>query len=117
MVHRLLVPSFIIAIICATAYPVRAQHYSSANLADSVRTEFLHAWNGYKTYAWGHDELKPLSKSYNDWHGVSFYMTALDALDTMILMGLTREADSTREYVATHLSFDRVVYVQNFEFT
>lgn len=21
----------------------------------------LHAWNGYKKYAWGHNELKPLS--------------------------------------------------------
>jgi hypothetical protein len=30
-----------------------------------VRAEFLHAWNGYKKYAWGHDDLKPLSKSFD----------------------------------------------------
>jgi mannosidase alpha-like ER degradation enhancer 2 len=35
----------------------------------------------------------------------------------MILMGLKEEADSTREFIATHLSFDRNVYVKNFEFT
>jgi mannosidase alpha-like ER degradation enhancer 2 len=44
-------------------------------------------------------------------------MTAMDALDTMILMGLKEEADTTREFLATHLSFDRDVFVKNFEFT
>jgi hypothetical protein len=29
-------------------------------LAAEVKAEFLHAWNGYKKYAWGHDDLKPL---------------------------------------------------------
>jgi ER degradation enhancer, mannosidase alpha-like 2 len=86
-------------------------------LASEVRNEFLHAWNAYKQYAWGHDGLRPLSKSYYDWYGESFYMTAVDALDTMILMGLTEEADSTREYIVRHLSFDKDVYVKNFEFT
>ena len=65
----------------------------------------------------GHDELKPLSRSYHDWYGAPFYMTAMDAMDTMILMGLKDDADSTREFIATHLSFDRDVYVKNFEFT
>ena len=32
--------------------------------AEKVKREFLFAWNNYKKYAWGHDELKPLSKSY-----------------------------------------------------
>lgn len=86
-------------------------------LAREVKNEFLHAWNAYKQYAWGHDGLRPLSRSYYDWYGESFYMTAVDALDTMILMGLTEEADSTREYIVKHLSFDKDVYVKNFEFT
>ena len=37
--------------------------------ADSVRAEFLHAWEGYRQYAWGHDELMPLS-SGDDWANV-----------------------------------------------
>lgn len=94
-----------------------AQAIDRAALAQQVRDEFLHSWNAYKKYAWGHDELKPLSKSYHDWYAIPFSMTALDALDTMILMGLNEEADKTREYVATHVSFDRDVYVKNFEFT
>ncbi len=94
-----------------------AQQSEDARLAGEVRAEFLHTWHAYKTYAWGHDELRPLSASYRDWYGESFYMTAMDALDTMVLMGLKEEADSTREFIATHLSFDRDVSVKNFEFT
>ncbi len=96
---------------------LRAQNVGDSTLAKDVRSEFLFAWKAYKQYAWGHDDLRPLTKSYYDWYGVSFLMTPVDALDTMILMGFNDEADSTREYIATHLSFDRDVYVKNFEFT
>jgi mannosidase alpha-like ER degradation enhancer 2 len=44
-------------------------------------------------------------------------MTPVDALDTMTLMGLKDEARTTREYIATHLSFDKDISVQNFEIT
>ena len=56
-------------------------------MAFQVRSEFLYAWNAYKQYAWGHDELKPLSKGHHDWYSKSLLMTPVDALDTMILMG------------------------------
>src|SRR6266404_85266 len=36
-------------------------------VAERVRTELLHAWNNYERYAWGHDALKPLSKTSHDW--------------------------------------------------
>src|SRR6266403_2349293 len=94
-----------------------AQSRYQAGLQRQVRTEFLHAWNGYKQYAWGHDDLKPLTKSYHDWYAEPLLMTPVDTLDTMILMGLNGEAKSTREYIATHLSFDKNIDVQNFEIT
>ena len=59
---------------------------TNAEMAAKVRREFLHAWGGYKQYAWGHDELRPLSKQPFDWYGVSLLMTPVDALDTMILI-------------------------------
>ena len=86
-------------------------------LAREVRQEFMHAWKGYKQYAWGHDDLKPLSRTYHDWYAEPLLMTPVDALDTMILMGLKDEAKATREYIATHLSFDKDIDVQNFEIT
>ena len=85
--------------------------------AAQVRSEFLHAWNGYKKYAWGHDDLKPLSKTYHDWYSEPLLMTPVDALDTMILMGFRDEAKNTREYIVKNLSFDKDIYVQNFEVT
>jgi len=86
-------------------------------MADRVRQEFRHAWEGYKQYAWGHDALKPLSKSYHDWYSSTLLMSPVDALDTMILMGMNDEAATTREYIVKNLSFDRDIYVKNFEIT
>src|SRR5919199_1275714 len=88
-----------------------------AALAARVRAEFVHAWRGYERYAWGHDDLKPLTKTYRDWYAEPLLMTPVDALDTMILMGLADDAAKTREYVATHLTFDKDIYVKNFEIT
>ena len=107
---------FLISSLLATS--VWAQPPASrSRLASEVRAEFLHAWKGYKKYAWGHDDLKPLSKSYHDWYAKPLLMTPVDALDTMILMGLDAEAKSTREYIAKNLSFDKDISVQNFEIT
>ena len=86
-------------------------------MARQVRGEFLYAWNAYKQYAWGHDELKPLSKSFKDWYGTSLYMTPVDALDTLVLMGLNDEADKAREAITKNLSFDQDIEVKNFEIT
>jgi len=86
-------------------------------LAAEVKSEFLHAWNGYKKYAWGHDDLRPLTKSFHDWYAQPLLMTPVDALDTMILMGLKDEADITRKYILDNLSFDKDIDVQNFEIT
>ena len=94
-----------------------ASSADNAEMANRVRQEFLHAWSGYKQYALGHDELKPLSKGYRDWYGTSLYMTPVDALDTMILMGLNDEATQTRELIAKNLSFNQDLYVKNFEIT
>ncbi len=101
----------------------KIQHAVSANdaemaaMAGRVRQEFRHAWDGYKQYAWGHDALRPLSKSYHDWYSVPLLMTPVDALDTMIVMGMHDEAGKTREYIDKNLSFDQDIYVKNFEIT
>jgi hypothetical protein len=96
---------------------VSAQPVNNKKLAAEVKAEFLHAWNGYKKYAWGHDDLKPLSKSYHDWYPQPLLMTPVDSLDTMIIMGLKDEANATRRYIVENLSFDKDISVQNFEIT
>jgi ER degradation enhancer, mannosidase alpha-like 2 len=86
-------------------------------VADRVKTEFLHAWNNYERHAWGHDALKPLSKTAHDWYGEPLLMTPVDALDTLLLMKLEGEAARTRALIISDLSFDRDIYVKNFEIT
>lgn len=95
----------------------RVDDAQAAVLADRVKAEFLHAWLGYRKYAWGHDELMPLSRKPRDWYGESLLMTPVDALDTLVLMGLTDQADAARELIATKLDFDRDIYVKHFEVT
>src|SRR5688572_9415844 len=97
--------------------PGTVQAQQTKKLAAEVKAEFLHAWNGYKRYAWGHDDLKPLSKSYHDWYPQPLLMTAVDSLDTMILMDLDDEAATTKQYILENLSFDKDIEVQNFEIT
>jgi ER degradation enhancer, mannosidase alpha-like 2 len=89
----------------------------AAITAERVKGEFMHAWQGYKQFAWGHDDLRPLSKTAHDWYGESLLMTPVDALDTLILMGFNDEAEQARELIATKLSFDKDVYVKTFEVT
>ena len=93
------------------------QDAHARQLAARVQTEFLHAWNSYERYAWGHDALRPLSKAAHDWYGESLLMTPVDALDTLILMHLDAEAAKTRSLIVSDLSFDRDIYVKNFEVT
>ena len=54
--------------------------------ADKIKIEFLHVWNAYKKYAWGHDQLMPLTKTSRDWYSEPMLFTPVDAFTTMKLM-------------------------------
>ncbi len=86
-------------------------------MASRVRAEALRAWNSYKKYAWGHDELRPLSHKPFDWYGTTLLMTPVDALDTLTLMGLKPQADEARSLIDTQLNLDQDIYVKDFEIT
>lgn len=101
----------------ASTAPSAIDEAASAKLAAQVRGEAQHAWQGYRTYAWGHDDLAPLSKSHHDWYAQSLLMTPVDALDTLVMLGLDKEANEARELIATQLSFDKDIYVKHFEIT
>jgi len=53
---------------------------------EAVVEAFRHSWRAYRMYAWGHDELLPITKTYTEWFGVG--LTLIDSLDTMYIMGL-----------------------------
>lgn len=110
-------PSIVLAIVAAVflSSSIRAQAVDRKALSEKVKAEFLHAWNGYKQYCWGHDDLKPLTKTCRDWYGQSILMTPVDSLDSLYLLGFKKEGDATRKYITENLSFDKDISVQNFE--
>ncbi|KAI7957048.1 hypothetical protein MJO28_004143 [Puccinia striiformis f. sp. tritici] len=63
-----------------------------------VRRGFQHVWEGYKAKAWGHDELKPISGSFEDGFA-GWGATLIDSLDTLLIMNLTREYNYARTHV------------------
>jgi mannosidase alpha-like ER degradation enhancer 2 len=117
MPDRIVVIALAALVALATHRCGKSPQDEHAQLAARVRTEFLHAWNNYERYAWGHDALRPLSKTGHDWYGQSLLMTPVDALDTLILMRLDAEAERARALIISDLSFDRDIYVKNFEIT
>ncbi|RDL38774.1 alpha-1,2-Mannosidase [Venustampulla echinocandica] len=55
-----------------------------------VRSEFLHAWRGYKKEAWAKDELKPINGGYKT-PFCGWAATLVDTLDTLWIMELYDE--------------------------
>ena len=77
---------------------------------------FEHAWRGYERYAWGRDELHPISQKGTDWFGLG--LTLVDALDTMHMMGLVNEFSRARTWVQDSLDIKgNNRYVNVFETT
>ena len=61
--------------------------------------------------------MKPVSRTAHDWHEQSLLVTPVDALDTLLLMGLNDEAARAKALILEKLSFDQDVSVKNFEIT
>lgn len=70
-----------------------------------------HGWDNYVRYAWGKNELKPISKRG---HSASIFGTStmgatiVDGLDTLYIMGLHAEFKQGRDWIAENLDFDIV---------
>ncbi|MBX7187409.1 MAG: glycoside hydrolase family 47 protein, partial [Vicinamibacteria bacterium] len=112
-------PTLVTLLLAALSAPVQAQPSPNrAALALKVKAEFLHSWRGYLKYATGYDELLPVSLEGKNWHaGHSLLMTPVDALDTMLVMGLKDEAEKARAEIVRDLRFDQDIEVKNFEIT
>ena len=57
---------------------------------NAVKEAFQHSWGGYKTKAWLHDEVGPLSGLRKNEYG-GWAATLVDSLDTLWIMGMTDE--------------------------
>jgi len=79
----------------------------------------LFGWQMYERYAWGENELKPVSKVG---HSAGIFgsstklgATIVDGLDTMYLMGFVEEVARGREWIEKHFSLKVNADVSVFE--
>lgn len=85
---------------------------------DKVREMMKHGWDNYVRYAWGKNELRPISKSG---HSASIFGTSnmgatiVDGLDTLYIMGLHEEYKQGRDWIAQNLDFDIKSEISLFE--
>ena len=72
-----------------------------------VKKAMEHAWNGYVKYAFGMDEILPVSgRGHDGWGGQA--ITLIDALDTLWLMDMKEEFERARDWVRDHLDHSKV---------
>ena len=75
------------------------------------------AWKGYAEFAFGSDDLRPLSRTGHQW--VHLGATIVDSLDTLLIAGLSREYAVARAWAVDTLDVatNHDVYVNTFETT
>lgn len=88
---------------------------TSDQIAQEVKQAYLETYRNYMEYAWGQDDLKPITGSGSNWYDETLYMTAIDALDGLMLMGFDKEADETLEFLRQNISWEKDISVSVFE--
>uniref|UniRef100_A0A7N9AUV3 alpha-1,2-Mannosidase n=1 Tax=Mastacembelus armatus TaxID=205130 RepID=A0A7N9AUV3_9TELE len=76
-----------------------------------------HAWDSYRRYAWGSNELRPVSKQghSSNLFGSIKGATIVDALDTLYIMEMFEEFDAATDWVEKNLDFNVNAEVSVFE--
>uniref|UniRef100_A0A8C5Y1G1 alpha-1,2-Mannosidase n=1 Tax=Microcebus murinus TaxID=30608 RepID=A0A8C5Y1G1_MICMU len=85
---------------------------------EKIKEMMKHAWDNYKTYGWGHNELRPIAKkghSTNIFGSSQMGATIVDALDTLYIMGLHAEFLDGQRWIEDNLDFSVNSEVSVFE--
>ncbi|KAL3125005.1 hypothetical protein niasHT_009304 [Heterodera trifolii] len=72
-----------------------------------TRNMMKFAWSNYVRYAWGENELRPIAKighSGSVFGRAPVGATIIDALDTLYIMGMNKEFDQARDWVAQNFN-------------
>ncbi|OCK77242.1 glycoside hydrolase family 47 protein [Lepidopterella palustris CBS 459.81] len=93
------------------------ENYDWDERREAVKDAFKLSWDAYEKHAWGYDEFHPVSKRgrYMATNGLGWII--VDALDTMMLMNLTKELAHAREWISTSLDYEKDQDVNTFETT
>lgn len=80
-----------------------------------IRHDVKRSWDAYKKYAWGQDVLLPLSMSGKNWYDESLGISPIDAFSTLVVTGLTNDADQLVNYIADSVFFNKDFKAKVFE--
>ena len=70
-----------------------------------------HAWDNYVSYSWGENELRPVSKqghSTSIFGSSSMGATIVDSLDTLFIMGMSKEFEKGKEWISNNLDLNQM---------
>ncbi|ONK64388.1 uncharacterized protein A4U43_C07F25280 [Asparagus officinalis] len=98
-------------------------------IRDKVRKMFYHAYENYIAYAFPHDELKPLTKSFTDslselgnlklehlpHNYVGSALTLIESLSSLVVLGNTTEFERGVFWLSDNLTFDVDARINLFE--
>jgi hypothetical protein len=106
---------------CTFILSAQGNHDFSPSLKSEMQKQVIdacrHAWNGYKEFAWGYDDLQPLTRNGKNWYKHSMLMTPVDSYDSFIILGMKKEAAEAKKLILTQPDFDIDNEVQVFEIT
>uniref|UniRef100_A0A8C9YX58 alpha-1,2-Mannosidase n=1 Tax=Sander lucioperca TaxID=283035 RepID=A0A8C9YX58_SANLU len=75
---------------------------------EKVKEMMKFAWDNYKRYAWGKNELRPLTRNghIGNMFGGLRGASIIDSLDTLYIMGLMEEYNDAKDWVQTSLDLN-----------
>ncbi|KAI7986026.1 Alpha-mannosidase I MNS5 [Camellia lanceoleosa] len=98
-------------------------------MSEKVRKMFYHAYDNYMTYAFPHDELKPVAKTFTDslvelgnlklehlpqeYNGSA--LTLIESLSSLVIMGNNTEFERAVLWLSENLTFDVDARINLFE--
>ena len=90
----------------------KTQESENTKRRETVKDMMKLAWSSYKKYAWGANELKPISKRGHS-PGIfgsasNLGATIVDALDTLYIMKLVDEYNEAKDWVMQNLNLNIV---------
>ncbi|KAM7475561.1 hypothetical protein LguiB_022804 [Lonicera macranthoides] len=101
----------------------------SKRMSEKVRKMFYHAYENYMTYAFPHDELKPLTKTFTNslselgnlklehlpqqYNGSA--LTLIESLSSLVILGNYTEFERAVRWLSSNLAFDVDARINLFE--
>jgi mannosyl-oligosaccharide alpha-1,2-mannosidase len=104
--------SFLTANACVTIqHSFRPGQGAIPSRAAAVKQEYQYVWGEYVKYAFGHDDLLPVSQTFTD-DLFGWGATIVDGIDTAVVMGLTEIVKQQLAWIAS-VDFGRSNFIVN----